>query len=167
MSTTPTTLPPARVVPATAADCPALAAIYRVSFLPNRLGQAMFGRADPDLVAAKLGERFGSLLKSPKHAIFKAVRPSAAGPLTGARKAGEGECEVVLGFAWWELPKAEGAEEEAEEEVKREWSPETDVELVTALFADLDEHAKKIQGRHYHRQPNPPIILTLALRLIR
>ncbi len=140
-------LPPARVVPATRADCPALADIYRLSFLPNKLGQAMFGKADPNLVAAKLGERFARLLANPRHAIFKAVRPAAAGPPTGPGDAGE----VVLGFAWWELPKAEGAGEEQEEEVKREWSPGTNVELVTALFADLDEHAKKIKGRHYHR----------------
>jgi len=146
MSPTPPARAPVRVVPAAEADCAALADIYRLSFLPHALGQAMFSRADPVLVAAKLGDRFRALLASPRHAVCKAVRPGVG--------------NAVLGFAWWELPRpvgvADGGAEEEDEEVKREWAPGTDVELVTALFADLGAHASRIEGPHLKCQSAAP-----------
>lgn len=139
----PTPLPPLRILPASPADCPTLAHIYRLSFLPNAFAQALFGKADPDDVVARLEKRYRSLIASPRHALLKAVR---SGP---AEADGLG-AEVVVAFAWWELPEPEGGWAEEAEEVKREFGPGVDAELVGALFADLEAHAKTIEGRHYH-----------------
>lgn len=144
---------PTLVLPATAADCPALGALDASAFLPTKLGRATAGRADPASVAAAFARRFERLLLDPHNVLLKAVRavPDADG----------GESEAIVGLAWYERPAPEGSDCEKGagqvqgEAVDRGWGPGTEEELMAGLWVDLEEHAKAITERHYHRAQEP------------
>lgn len=156
--------PSISLLPASASDCPALADIYRRAFLPLPFSQALFGKAEPEAVARQLSVRFEKLLSTPRHVIHKAVMRAQADVVGGANEDGAGRSdepggeELIVGFAWWETPDRRSDEQkkaEREEHIQRTWADGVEVELVEALFADLDAFASTIERPHYHRERAP------------